>query len=268
MSGQANDTPSYITRLVKSSLRAATWPLANPWLTRTLERALYLNLKLQSVSYYWLASNRPHFPNSKEAFYTAYLDREPFRLIRGFHTSRVIPPGGKVLTIGCGDGFNDYFFSSTRASHVDAIDVEAEAIRVARRIHRARNIRFHNLDAVRDPFPDTGYDVVVMDGCVAHFRPEDLRTMMGKIAAVTHERSLFIGSEIMEPEDNLTHDHFIAFPTTGAMESFLGEFWSKVRVWREDGPRYSQVFFRCAKSDLAFQRLEQDKDDNLRRALS
>lgn len=145
MSGQANDIPSYITRLVKSSLRAATWPLANPWLTPTLERALYLNLKLQSVSYYWLAS---------------------------------------------------------------------------------------------------------------------------KIAAVTHERSLFIGSEIMEPEDNLTHDHFIAFPTTGAMESFLGEFWSKVRVWREDGPRYSQVFFRCAKSDLALQRLEQDKDDNLRRALS
>jgi SAM-dependent methyltransferase len=268
MSSQGGGIPAYITRAVKSSLRVAAWPLSNHWLTRTLERALYYNLKLQSVSYYWLSASRPHFPNSRESFYTAYLDRDPFRLIRGFHTRRVIPAGGKVLTIGCGDGFNDYFFLSTRAGHIDAVDVEPEAIHTARRIHRAPNIHYHNLNAVQDPFPGSNYDVVVMDGCVAHFRPEDLRLLMGKIDAVTHEKSLFIGSEVMESEDQMTHDHFIAFPTTAAMETFLSEHWPKVHVWREDGPRYSQAFFRCAKSDLGFQRLEQDTSDNLRRVLS
>lgn len=253
------------TGLAKRLANWMLWPGSSLWLTDALELALHWTLKVQAVRYYWLAPGRPNFPHSRAAYFTAYRDRNLAPLIRGFYTRQALAPGGRVLTIGCGDGFNDYFFLSRIAGHIDAVDVQPDAIRVARRYHGASNLRFHALDAVRDRFPHDAYDLVVMDGCIAHFPGEAMDPLLGRIAACLRADGFYVGSEVMESPDRMTHDHLQAFPDTAAMERLLAGHFPVVQVWQEDGPRYSQVFWRCANSRAAFDRMEERRRDTLAR---
>jgi len=248
---------------VKQLANWTLWPGSSLWLTDALEASLYWMLKVQALRYYWLGAGRPNFPHSRAAYFTAYRDRNVASLIRGFYTRQVLAPGARVLTIGCGDGFNDYFFLSRIAGHIDAVDVQPEAIRIARRYHRARNVHFHTLNAAQECFPRPEYDLVVMDGCIAHFPAEAMDPLLRRIAACQPPHGFYVGSEVMESPERMTHDHLQAFPEPAAMEALLARYFPVVQVWQEDGPRFSQVFWRCAGSREAFDRLEARRRDTL-----
>ena len=83
-----------------------------------------------------------------------------FPFLRGFFAQMAVNEGDKVLDISCGDGFFSKRFFSTKASHVDAFDIEAYAIEMANRYADSK-VSYFVRDAIADPFPSDGYDVVI-----------------------------------------------------------------------------------------------------------
>lgn len=253
----------------KTLLRSALWPMGNNALTYTLERLLYGAFKVQALRYYWLSGGdrRPHFPHSRASFYTSYLDKAAGpALLRGFYARQAVRRGGTVLNIGCGDGFTDYFFLSDVAGSVDAVDVEPAAIETAKRYHRAKNVRFLHLNPADEPFPRATYDTILMDGCIAHFAPDALERLLAKIVAALGDESIYSGSEVLETPDKRTHDHLQSWATPAEMERFLARYFPHVNVWREQTRSWqSFVHFRCAKTLRAFDRMEDDVENNMRR---
>ena len=82
------------------------------------------------------SERRPHFETQRAFMFDFAFSRSPrftgaSPFFRGFFGSEVVRDGDEVLDIGCGDGFFSMRFFSERASHVDAIDTDAEAICVA-----------------------------------------------------------------------------------------------------------------------------------------
>lgn len=70
---------------------------------------------------------------------------------------------GKVLEIGCGEGF---LLAAINASEKTAVDISSEALRKARSRTRAE---FAVALAERLPFPDCSFDMIVSVGVMEHF---------------------------------------------------------------------------------------------------
>jgi hypothetical protein len=112
----------------------------------------------------------------------------------------------------------------------------------------------------------TNTDAVVMDGSLAHFSPSGLETLLLRVRELMHEESLFIGCEVMETPDRMTHDHLQAFPTPAAMERQLRRHFPGVNGGPEDGPRHDLIFFRAALSEKAVRALDDSCANNIRTA--
>lgn len=259
---EKTDPQNLVTSAVRRAASSLLAPLSNRWLTRSLEVGLQASLAVQAFRYYRLGAKRPNNPLSKASFYASYPNRDPSVLFRGFYTRQVVRPGARVLTIGCGDGFNDYLFLSRIAGSVDAVDIQRSAIASAKSAHRAATLHYHTLDVTREAFPKDSYDVVVMDGCIAHFAAEAMDPLLGRIAAALTDDGFYVGSEVMESPNKLTHDHLQAFPSTEYMKAFLERWFPIVTVWRDDTLRFPQVFWRCAKTAEAFRALERRRESN------
>ena len=118
----------------------------------------------------WNLGEPPHFYDHRHnAFALLVGSGHPFTYYRGFYAAELIRPGDMVLDIGCGDGFFTSRFFAPRAAHVDAVDIEPDAITHASHHNTGPNIAYALLDAVSDPFPSERYDVVVIDGRSATF---------------------------------------------------------------------------------------------------
>lgn len=173
---------------------------------------------------------------------------EPYT--RGFLSAEVLRKGDRLLDIGCGDGFFDRGFFSYRCSSIDAVDIEPDAIRQARRLNPAPNIAYHVLDAVREPFPGEEYDVVVWDGALGHFSPETTDQMLQKIRASLAPDGVFVGSESLGRHG---HDHLQFFDSLEELGEILRKHFPSVRAraltWGKPELLLHEAFWRCAFSD-------------------
>jgi len=171
----------------------------------------------------------PHFFNHRlNGFEFVYgRDRSPFTFFRGFLALEVIRDGDHLLDIGCGDGFFSSAFFAAKCRQIDAIDVEPSAIAAAQRLNLNPRILFHLKDAVREPFPSPDYDVVVWDGAIGHFSPEDLSTVLEKIRQSISPAGIFVGSESLGTEGS---DHLQFFKDEAALASIFRPFFKHVLV--------------------------------------
>jgi SAM-dependent methyltransferase len=160
----------------------------------------------------WKYSKRlPHFTDFRVLAGYFALSQDiigPYSFYRGFFSSEIIRPGDCVLDIGCGDGFFDKKFLAEKSSHVDALDIDDNAIRTAKRFYSANNITYHLRDAVTQSFPKNRYDVVVWDGAIGHFSSTDIDIVLNKIFHSMDSDSIFTGSESLGNEG---HDHYQYF---------------------------------------------------------
>lgn len=176
------------------------------------------------------------------------LGRNPDFLARGLFNRELMKPGDRVLDIGCGDGFFDYFFYSGVAKWIDALDIEPAAIAHARRYHGAPNINYRRADCVKDAFPHNAYDVVIWDGAIGHFSEAGVAAVMAKARQVLKPGGVLAGSEALEQPATKTWDHELAFPELGDLGRFLRRFFPAVAL-KEIPPvrgRYREALFRCA----------------------
>lgn len=83
-----------------------------------------------------------------------------------------MPPGGRVLDIGCGEGYGADRLAA-KARLVVAGDVALDAVRHARDRYHGGNIRWVVFDGTRLPFADDAFDVVCSLQVIEHFTGTD-----------------------------------------------------------------------------------------------
>lgn len=166
-----------------------------------------------------------------------------------FFVADILSAGDVVLDIGCGDGFFTKHFYSARCSRIDAMDNELGAITAARVINGARNINYVLANAVTDAFPFSHYDIIVLDGALGHFRDEDCRILLAKIAQALKVTGLFVGSEALGREGA---DHFQFFDSTDDLYTFFRKYFKCVELRTHCysiGERMRQeAYWRCANT--------------------
>lgn len=196
----------------------------------------------------WTFGNVPHWYDHSLDYWKWPADLHPHWLERGIYAVQVMTPGCKVLDIGCGDGFYSHYFYASIAGQVDAIDLDRNAIAHARRYHAHSNLRFVQQNAVTDRFPDTNYEVIVMDGALGHFQPEDLDALLRRIRAALAPGGLFVGFEVAESEDAQSWDHPIALPDEQAFRDLLAPYFPHVAIYTNHTPGRYNVYFRCGEN--------------------
>jgi 2-polyprenyl-3-methyl-5-hydroxy-6-metoxy-1,4-benzoquinol methylase len=152
---------------------------------------------------WYLSGNPPHHSDMRMTGFALTYRPEvigPYLLFRGFYSVEVLGGGEVLLDLGCGDGFFAKRFFAPRCSHVDAIDIDQNAIEEAKTFNPDPKVHYHLLDATKDRFPRDKYDVVVWDGAIGHFCADDCRNMLVKISASLGSEGIFVGSEALGHE--------------------------------------------------------------------
>lgn len=203
----------------------------------------------------------PHFFSHRQGlvpFVFSDQPTSPYAYTRAFFSSLAVRTGDVVLDIGCGDGFFSRRFLASRASHVDAVDIEVDAIEAARALNGGANVQFHVLDATTDAFPRDQYDVIVWDGALGHFSPLTTELMFRKIKTALSPKGVFCGSESLGEEGS---DHLQFFASAEELGRVLAKHFAVVQVFSSDyrlnsGYGRREAFWRCAQSGSALEHLQ------------
>jgi cyclopropane fatty-acyl-phospholipid synthase-like methyltransferase len=195
------------------------------------------------------SGDQPHFVDHRIGAAQLLAGRaNPYGWFRGFYVAELLRAEDRVLDIGCGDGFFDRRFFSERCRSIDAIDIEPSAIAHATRVNLAANVSYRLLDAVRDTFPKPPYDVVVWDGALGHFAPQDTDRMLRKIRDSLTPTGLFVGSDSLGMEG---HDHLQFFESLSDLGLLLARHFPHVELRRMEyalpsGSVREEAYWRCA----------------------
>jgi SAM-dependent methyltransferase len=172
---------------------------------------------------------------------------------RAFLTSQMILPGDAVYEIGCGEGFFTKRFYSYKARYVDAIDIEPEAIRRARRRNADAKITYVRGDAVAADPPRAPYDVIVWDGAIGHFPPDATERLLGKIAGLLTSDGVFCGSESL---GECGGDHLQYWATLDELGGLLRRHFRHVEMLEDQysiGDRKQdfrrEAYWRCSNAE-------------------
>jgi alkylated DNA repair protein alkB family protein 8 len=103
----------------------------------------------------------------------------------------VVPVGGRVLDVGCGNGRAYQLFAGS-AIEYDGLDVSAELIAIARREHQDQLITFRVGSVLALPYEDETFDAVLMIASLHHVPSAALR-----------RRALEEGRRVLKPGGSL-----------------------------------------------------------------
>jgi len=127
-----------------------------------------------------------HSPWAREYERTPHeyvLGTQPSEFARAMQ--ELMPPGARVLDVGCGEGRDSVFFAE-RGCDVTSLDVSAAGLQKAERLARAHGVRVRWVcgDAASD-VPGGPFDLVYSCGAI-HYVPRDRRPdLFSRLKAVT-----------------------------------------------------------------------------------
>jgi SAM-dependent methyltransferase len=189
------------------------------------------------------------------AFNTPYYDHRATNLrgiehwqwtTRGQYALLAIPDRGRVLEIACGDGMYAAVFYATRASHVDAIDIDEGAIRRAHRRYPRSNVRYLLSNALTDPFPSTAYDTICCFATMQYFTLAELNHLLQKVGrALRPETGAYVGMVALYPPGVHDLGSKTEYRTMDALALLLQTHFESVKFYPMPGPTRTDVFFTC-----------------------
>lgn len=141
--------------------------------------------------------------NWPERFYCRSFVRKiaQWREVGFFRATRPMPPGARVLEIGCGDGGGAGIFSRAFAPGLyHGLDVDPAMVRVAagrRKGPLGEKSLFLLGDAERLPYRDGAFDAVVNFGIIHHL--PDWRQGIAEVGRVLRPGGAFYFEEIYPP---------------------------------------------------------------------
>lgn len=191
---------------------------------------------------------------------------------RGVFGARVIPAGGTVLDLCCGEGTYAACYFASRAKHVDAIDRDHAAITLAARRFRLLNVDWIEADVLQEPFPLERYDVVTLFVAIEHFTVDAGSRLLNKIAATMKPSGTFVGSTVIFDEaggHNIEHDN--EFFSDHYLREFLQPHFQQIEMWSSMWNTRRDIYFSCrgalVLADVTLQRVINRLEDMREREL-
>jgi SAM-dependent methyltransferase len=196
----------------------------------------------------WRGPDLPEWFDHRADLYTWSDSRNPLWVERGVYSREVMFEGCRVLDLCCGDGFYPYRFYAEIASHVDAVDRDAKAIRHARRWHSHPQLSYFLMDVVTDTFPGGRYDVITWDAAIEHFSVEQARIVLRKcVDALKSPEGLLCGYTILaRTQEKSRPEHQHEFSSPQELKGLLGEFFPFVGTVETEYPERDNLYFRGA----------------------
>lgn len=120
-------------------------------------------------------------------------------LDRGVLMAASMGPDDRVLELCSGDGFYAQRFYAPRARTVLALDHNAHAVRYARRVHSASNVRYEIADIARE-MPAGPFEHVVWNGALSHFTATEIAYVLSSSATALVPAGLLCGFIDVDPD--------------------------------------------------------------------
>ncbi len=168
---------------------------------------------------------------------------------RGVLGRKLLTRDSVVLDLCCGDGIFSGLYYSTVAKHVDAVDRNGKAIRMARRRYTSNNVTFHILDVLKDNFPRDQYNVIFFFVSIEHFSAEAGTRLLQKIAGAVDPNNgvLFGSTPIFHHRGAHNYEHDNEFLSLEQLRTFLTPHFDQVELWFSEWPGRDECYFRCSR---------------------
>jgi SAM-dependent methyltransferase len=163
-------------------------------------------------------------------------------LERGVLSSLAIRPGGMLLELCSGDGFNAGRFYSSRAGQVLAVDHNREALAQARRRHARPNVEFLEAD-IRGELPPGPFDNVIWDSAIHHFSIAEAAVVLASVHRVLADDGVLSGYTVIEPGESYAYTRLRFTDAGGLAELLAGEFAHVSVLESSDQLRQNLYFF-------------------------
>lgn len=158
-----------------------------------------------------------------------------------------IKPENIVLDVGCGDGIYSGLFYSKAAKKVDAIDLDDEAVKHAKKHYSRKNVKFQSISIQDWLKKGKKYDTVLMFAVIEHFTPQDgIRTLKGIGKSLTKDGILFGSTPIFSDTGMHNFDHQNEFFSNDKLKSFLETSFKDVTIFISKWPNdRNECYFEC-----------------------
>ncbi|MDD5005700.1 MAG: class I SAM-dependent methyltransferase [Candidatus Omnitrophica bacterium] len=216
----------------------------------------YLSMYYSHLQWRQWHKNPPHWGDHRIDLFTWPERLNSHWVERGIYSKELMRPDSKVLDIGCGDGFYAKYFYASAASTIDCLDIDQTAIKHAKKYNSHPKIRYFNLDAIKQSFPSSDYDVVCLDGSLAHFSSEELKILLEKIKKCLATNGVLVGYEEMEKEAIKSWDHKMVFSKKNDFEELFSPFFKYIKCIYLESPGRLNMYFRCSDDKSRIERFQ------------
>jgi ubiquinone/menaquinone biosynthesis C-methylase UbiE len=194
-----------------------------------------------------------HFDHHIDLHHQWLQERNSLWVERGVFGGLALKPGGALLELACGDGFNARNFYSLRCREVVACDFDPAAIAAARRKNAAPNVRFELAD-IRTAMPAGQFDNIVWDAAIEHFTPVEIEGVLRDIKARLRLGGVVSGYTITSPADGQKHlvHHEYEFVDKADLQRFLAPHFRRVTVFETVYPTRHNLYFWASDGTLPF----------------
>jgi SAM-dependent methyltransferase len=163
-------------------------------------------------------------------------------LERGVLNTLAIRPGGQILEMCCGDGFNAHRFYAERGAHVLAIDHNDAALRHARRFHARANVEYRGWD-IRKGVPEGPFDNIIWDSAIHHFKLAEVAAILASVHRSLAADGVLSGYTVIEPGEDYSYAR-LRFTSPETLAEILGAELAHVAVLETpDALRRNLYFF-------------------------
>lgn len=187
----------------------------------------------------------------KQLYYSNYVKKKPpawfdhridlyyhwphnlYWLERGVFPRKHMFEGCIVLDLFCGDAFFSYYFYSTIAGSIDAVDKDPSAIEHAKMHYSHPKINYRVIDAVYEDFPRERYDVILWFEGIEHLNENEYGKIILSIKPAIGKRGILIGSTPLVPTESLGQgnwEHKNEFTNVEQLQNFLSRDFMNVKI--------------------------------------
>lgn len=211
------------------------------------EKPAYYSNKFLFMAQWFLPPEPKWFDNNINLYYKWLQTKNPFWLERGAYSIIAIKPGAEILEVACGDGFNTKNFYSHASKRVVALDIDEDALNLAKKRNSAPNIEYVLMDVTKS-IPEGKFDNVIFDSVIQQLNPEDIHSVMKNLKPHLKAGGIVSGNtQVIEKTKGGT-----GFSKKQDVMKFFSPYFKNVLIFETINPGRHNFYFYASDGVIPF----------------